>query len=82
MTKEIFLIDTFRLANCHTLMVAFDLWNDAAYGRTRLEEEKILDLVKQIRARANSILHTCQNRPGYVPWLAVKKGRKRSIPAR
>ena len=77
MRKEIFLIDNYRLANCHNLMAALNLWNNAAIGGASLEDKKLLDLVKQIKARTNSIISICQNHPGYVPWTTIKKGRKR-----
>ena len=77
MTKEFYLIDKYRLKNCHALMLAFNLWNETVHRGIPLEDLKILDLVKQIRAGTMSIIRTCQNHPGYVPWRAVKKGRKR-----
>ena len=76
MRKEIFLIDNFRLANCHNLMAALNLWNNAAFGGTSLEDKKLLDLVKQIKARTTTIISICQNHPGYVPWTRIKKVRK------
>ena len=78
MSRDIFLIDNFRRANCHTLMVVSNLyWNEAAYGQSCLDDRKILDLISQIKARARSILDICQNRQGYIPWVPVRHGRKR-----
>ena len=79
MTKTLFLIDTYRLQNCHALMLAFNLWNETLHRSTPLKDGKILDLVKQIKASTISILDTCQSRPGYVPWMTVKRGQKRRI---
>ena len=76
MSKEIFLIDNFRLANCQNLGVALQIWNNAAFGGKCLEDKKLLALVNQIKDRTNSILRICQNHPGYVPWKTIKNGRK------
>ena len=57
-------------------MAALNLWNNAAIGGTTLEDKKLLDLVKQIKARTTTIISICQNHPGYVPWTRIKKVRK------
>ena len=79
MTKTLFLIDTYRLKNCHALMLAFNLWNETLHRGTPLKDGKILDLVKQIKASTISILDTCQSRPEYAPWMTVKRGLKRGM---
>ena len=77
MGRDMLLIDNFRRANCHTLMVVSNqYWNQAAYGQSSLDHRKILDLASQIKDRARSILDICQNRPGYVPWIPVSHSRK------
>ena len=78
MTKTLFLIDIYRLKNCHALMLAFNLWNETLRG-TPLKDGKMLDLVKKIKASTIFILDTCQNQPGYVPWMTVKRGQKHGI---
>ena len=57
-------------------MAAINLSNNATFGGSSLEDKKLLDLVKQIKARTTTIISICQNHPGYVPWTRIKKVRK------
>ena len=76
MSKEIFLIDNFRLANCQNLGAALQIWNDAEFGRKCLEDKKLLALVKEIKDRTNWLVPHSGRTLATEPFI---KGKTQSI---
>ena len=66
-------IDTYKRANCQALMALNQHWVEVAYGRSSLEIEKILGLVKKMKAQSHSMQNICEDQEEYVPWRINRK---------